>query len=179
MATLELNSFRCEMDTSEPVSDSPYFVIFTARPGNTPTSDVVAVRNPQWDNTIDTGDTGEPDPANFPVASNVGLDTVVLVALMEEDKAPDVIADNVIHSIQQLMQEVLVRIDFNNLTPAQIAARLLPSFRLLLSVVQHNDDILSIRQLPIPTPIGNLPLLLPPLLLSGGGGSYRVQFSMA
>lgn len=174
MATLKFRSFQCLQDTSESTSDSPYFVIFVGRPGHLPTSSVVTLRNPTWDNTVDTGDIGTMSAANPTVANNVGLNTVVLVALIEEDADPNLTASAVVDPIGQLMKVVFNPLATSGLNAQQIASQILPKFKQLLRVVEGDDDILDIEPLPITTLSGPLS----PLMLNGDGGSYKVQFTM-
>ncbi|HYP40517.1 MAG TPA: hypothetical protein VEX13_09165 [Chloroflexia bacterium] len=171
MATLKLKSFRCIEETDETGSDSPYFVIFVGRPGATPSSDVVTIREVQWDNEVDTGDFST---TNSTVAGNVGTNAVVLVALMEEDDGPNVIGSGMLAHIKQVMNVWFNPLAASNLTPQQIAFQILPTFRMMLDVFNGNDEIVSVKSLRVTTLSGNLA----PLSLNGDGGRYQVQFSM-
>ncbi len=81
-------SFQCLHETNEDSpSDSPYFLVYAGDRENNQ-SDVQRVRDPNWDDAVDAGDPMK--KATVPAFDSLvkNLD-VVLVALIEEDWAPD------------------------------------------------------------------------------------------
>jgi len=85
MATL---SFKCLHETNEEsASDSLYFLVYMGDRKNK-RSDVQRVRKSEWDDEVDAGDTirKAKDITFSPLVKN---SDIVLVALIEEDWAPD------------------------------------------------------------------------------------------
>jgi hypothetical protein len=91
MATLRLLEFKADEETDEVGSDSPYFVFFIGKPNSPDTAQLVRIRQPHWDNEVDSGDLYKP---NTNVAGGVDANTLVLCALMEEDDNADIVTGN-------------------------------------------------------------------------------------
>lgn len=58
---LYLKEFRCVEETDEVGNDSPYFVVFVGNKSGQPFSDVVRVRDPDWDGAASTGKLFQPN----------------------------------------------------------------------------------------------------------------------
>ena len=172
MANLVLKAFRCLLETDEIGDDSPYFVIFIGHAGSPKFSDVKRIRDPQWDNNVSSGKLV--DNINAAVGSNVDSNTLVLVALLEEDNNPD-IAGATLTNVKNWMNSVYNAFWANgSATVTQLEASLKPEFSNAIYANLANDDVVAIARLKITTLSGNIPLLY----LTGDGGQYRVRFVM-
>ena len=168
---LYLKEFRCVTETAgEAGNDSPYFMVIVGNQSQEFFTDVVRVRMPAWDGAAYSGKLFTP---NLWVHNHVDTNSVVLVALVEEDDGPDVGGSNL--SILQL----LMKAKFNsyrdwNLTLAQRASLMTNHFRTYITDILGNDDYIQTKHLPISAAVGDLPLLN----FYGDGGHYRVRFTM-
>ena len=170
MANLVLSEFRCVTETDEIGDDSPYFVIFIGNTG-TSFSDVKRLRDPQWDNNISSGKLVH---VNSTVSSGVGTNSLVLVALLEEDNDPD-ISGQILTNIKQSMSGWYNTIFAQGGGISQMEASLKPLFKQHIEAALSNDDVVAIARLKVTTLSGNLNLLH----MWGDGGYYRVRFKMA
>jgi len=169
MATLVLSEFRCVIETDEIGDDSPYFVIFVGN-ADTSFSDVKRIREPQWDNDISSGKLVQ---VNSTVSGGIGVNSLVLVALLEEDNNPD-ISGQILTNIKQTMSGW-----YNTFFPPaggvnQLETKLMPIFQQIIEANLSNDDVVAFARLKITTLSGNLNLLH----MWGDGGYYRVRFKM-
>ncbi|MES2070130.1 MAG: hypothetical protein V4488_07270 [Pseudomonadota bacterium] len=172
MANLILKEFRCVEETDEAGADSPYFVVFVGHPGKPESADVKMIRKGEWDNEVSTGDLLV---ANVPVASGVDTNTLVLVALMEEDVNPD-IAGTELSNVRNWMKAVFQAFgSINGASAAQLSPLVMPEFIKALNANLTNDDVVGISRLSITTASGLLPLIN----FFGDGGQYKVRFNMA
>lgn len=172
MANLVLKEFRCVIETDEIGDDSPYFVIFIGNSGSPKFSDVKRIRDPQWDNNISSGNLVQ---VNTTVSSGVGSNTLVLVALLEEDNNPD-IAGAALTNVKDWMAGVYNSFwSSGTATVNDLEANLKPEFAKAINANLANDDIVAIARLKVTTSSGNLNLLH----MWGDGGYYRVRFGMA
>lgn len=174
MSELKLHSFRCYSVTAEDEfsevpahKDSPYFLIFIGRGGNTPTCDVKLIRRPSWDNTVGAGITVTPSVV---VDSGVVGSTVVLVALMEEDASTD-FNPATLTLLKNRMCALWRNVAAQPLSPALIAF-LRRNFQSLILTFHSNDDLLGVNYLDV---VG-APVTHPPMTFSGASGLYRARF---
>ncbi|MBI4852254.1 MAG: hypothetical protein HY819_10700 [Acidobacteria bacterium] len=169
--SLVLQEFNCVEETNEVGSDSPYFVVFVGHPGITPTSSVTTLRKESWDNEIDSGDLIK---ANLTVGTGVNTNTLVLVALLEEDNNPDITGADLIN-VQNWMQAIFQAFgSILGISLNQLDAMVRPEFVKALNANIANDEIVAVKRLTISTSSG----LLPILKFLGDGGDYRVRFRM-
>src|SRR5687768_3632484 len=89
--TLVFSQFRCLEETNEIGSDSPYFLVFSASGSNPDLNHTVLVRQPHWDDEVDSGEAFSPNTAVATVNSN----SLVLAAVVEEDDGPDLSSSDV------------------------------------------------------------------------------------
>src|SRR5688500_15460770 len=61
MAALKLVEFKADEETDEVGSDSPYFVFFIGKANTPETAQLVRIRQPHWDNEVDSGDLFKPN----------------------------------------------------------------------------------------------------------------------
>ena len=171
MAKLVLKEFRCEEETSELGSDSPYFVIFHGRPSNPSAADVTVVRKDAWDNEVDSGELWTP---NVTVSSGIDTGTLVMVALLEEDWDRDVAGSELTH-VKDWMRTVFTAYSAGgSASLSQIAADIKPEFHNALQANTSNDDLVDIHRLTVSSDSGLLPLVH----FYGAGGHYKVRFEM-
>jgi hypothetical protein len=169
MANLILKEFRCVIETDEVGDDSPYFVIFLCNSGQPKFSDAKRMRDPAWDNNISSGELVQP---NALVSGGVGMNTLVLVALLEEDNNPD-IGSAALTSIKSWMSAAYDPFWANGTASlTQLEANLMPQFKSAVTSNLSNDDIVAFARLKVTTLAGNINLLH----LHGDGGYYRVRF---
>jgi hypothetical protein len=178
MAKLVLKEFRCVEDTTEVGSESPYFITFVGDLATLKTS-IKLTRQGSWHNQVDIGELW---PVNETVADGISLNpnqTVVLVALVEEDEGLDVSnfeLVNVIKTITAAKLTSLKNAGVNQLTPT-VKGWIRDSFRTavylaLSSSSGANDDLLGTRNLWLTGQLGAQPLLH----IYAGGGYYRVRY---
>lgn len=167
---LYLKEFRCVEETDEGGNDSPYFVVFVANKGGQIFSDVVRVRDPDWDGAAYSGKLFQP---NLWVHNHVDTNSIVLVALIEEDFDPD-IGDSKIALLKTLMHIRFSTYAGWNLTNDQLAYLARSDFAGYLQDLLVNDEYIQTKRLSVSTNVGDLPLLN----FAGDGGSYRVRFKM-
>lgn len=167
---LYLKEFRCVEETDELGNDSPYFVVFVGNKAGQPSSDVVRVRDPAWDGAAHSGKLFQP---NMWVHNQVDTNSVVLVALLEEDYAPDINAGK-IEVLKLLMQAKWAIYGGWNLSNSQLAYLARSDLANYLQGLLANDEYIQTKHLTISTSVGNLPLLT----FGGDGGFYRVRFHM-
>lgn len=153
-------SFRCVEETSEvSPSDSPYFLVYVGDSQHQK-SDVQRVRNKNWDDTVDAGETGTMN-VNFAVESF----DLVLVALMEEDWDNDFL-DEKVRDIRNRMNVL------NTLLQPSVLEHQLPEFVVAFNdaIKKHcvNDDLIRMRRV-----LNNRILNF-----SGDGASYNVKFEV-
>lgn len=167
---LYLKEFRCVEETDEVGNDSPYFVVFIGNKGGAPSSDVVRLRDPDWDGAAHSGKLFQP---NLWVHNQVDTNSIVLVALIEEDYAADINASR-IAVLKVLMQSKWSIYGSWNLSNAQLAYLARNDFASYLQDLLVNDEYIQTKSLSISTNVGDLPLLT----FAGDGGFYRVRFKM-
>lgn len=169
---LVLQDFDCVEESNEAGDDSPYFVVFIGHPGNSPSSSVVTLRKEQWDNEVSAGDHIN---ANISVASGVNTNTLVLVALMEEDVNADIVGGD-LANVQNWMKAIFQAFgSIGGISLNQLKDKVAPEFEKALKANITNDDMLGIKRLNISTSSG----LLSTLKFDGDGADYRVRFKMA
>ena len=172
MANLVLKEFRCVIETDEIGDDSPYFVIFIGNSGSPKFSDVKRIRDPQWDNNISSGNLVL---VNTTVSGSVGMNSLVFVALLEEDNNPD-IAGAALTNVKDTMTGFYNAFwASGTATVSALEANLGQKFWDAIKANLANDDIVAIARLKITTLSGNINLLH----MWGDGGYYRVRFGMA
>lgn len=167
---LYLKEFRCVEETDELGNDSPYFVVFVGNNSGQPSSDVVRVRDPAWDGAAKSGKLFQP---NMWVHNQVDTNSIVVVALVEEDYDPD-ITDGKIAVLKLLMQTRFNLYAGWGLTKQQLAYQMRHEFADYLPDLLVNDEYTQSKSLNVNTGVGDLPLLT----FSGDGGFYRVRFKM-
>ena len=146
MANLTSKEFRCVVETDELGDDSPYFLVFLGNAGNPKFSDVKRIRNSQWDNEISTGDLVH---VNTTVSGGVGMNTLVLVALLEEDNNPD-IAGATLTNLKNWMASAYDAFwASGSATLAQLEANLKPEFAKAINANLANDDVVAIARLKV------------------------------
>lgn len=134
MAKLIFKRFKCQVDTSEMGSESPYFLTWV---GNVKTNQSMLkyTRKAFWENKVDPGPWW---PVNDTVVSDFDLSpakTLALAIMIEEDEAVDLTsseaADNVqgnaITSVREKMASLL-NVHFSNESDIQ-AANVVSNFR--------------------------------------------------
>src|SRR5215467_9314441 len=157
MANLLLKAFRCLIETDEIGDDSPYFVIFVGHAGSPKFSDVKRIRDPQWDNNVSSGQLVT--NINATIAGGVDLNTLVLVALLEEDNNPD-IAGATLTNVKNWMNSVYNAFwASGTASVTQLEANLKPQFSSAIHANLPNDDVVAIARLKVTTMSGNIPLL--------------------
>ena len=167
---LYLKEFRCVEETDEVGNDSPYFVVFVGNKSGQPFSDVVRVRDPDWDGAASTGKLFQP---NLWVHNQVDTNSIVLVALIEEDYDADINASK-IATLKLLMQTRFNVYASWNLSNDQLAYLARSDFAGYLQDLLVNDEYIQTKRLSISANVGDLPLLN----FAGDGGAYRVRFKM-
>jgi len=171
MTNLVLQDFTCIEETDEAGWDSPYFVIFVGHPGSSALSDVRTVRKESWDNNIGSGSVRIP---NLTVASGVNSNTLVLVALIEEDVNPDITGSSLAH-VQRWMNAVFGAFgQIGGISLNQLELLVGPEFERALNANIANDDIVAVHRLGI----GKASGVLPQMHFWGAGGHYAVRFRM-
>jgi hypothetical protein len=177
MASLVLKEFRCVEESNEGGSDSPYFLVFVGDPGS---SKLFMLRDGDWDEEVDSGDLIHV----FQPFAAVNKNSVVLVALLEEDWDPDYQtgtgAPHVPSSVKnftklrtaaQTAWQGLVAAGTYNASALRTA--MMFPFTGLVAQRLENDELLGVQSLRVSTLAGDLPLLT----FHGDGGEYRVRFS--
>jgi hypothetical protein len=168
---LYLKELRCVKETEgEWGNDSPYFVVFVGNLAGNPSSDVVRKRDPAWDGQAYSGKLFTP---NLLVHTQVGTNSVVVVAMVEEDDNAD-IGTAQLTTLKMLMQAKFQYYSSWNLTLAQRASLMSGHLSTYVKDLLGNDDFIQSRHLPIASEVGDLPLLD----FYGDGGHYRVRFNM-
>ncbi len=167
---LYLKEFRCVTDTDESYDDSPYFLVFIGNRSQENFTDVVRLRLSEWDNNAHDGKLFTP---NLWAHNHVDSNTVVVVALVEEDFDPD-FSDNVSILLKSIMKIYWESYKDWNLTTAQRASLMVTHFSATIKGMLANDEFIQARHLSINTSEGDLPLLN----FYGEGGHYRVRFKM-
>ncbi len=174
MATLRLLEFKADEETDEVGSDSPYFVFFIGKASSPNTAQLVRIRQPHWDNEVDSGDLYKP---NTNVAGGVDANTLVLCALMEEDDNADIVTGNgPFKKIRTDMRTLLEAFGAGGSSSlSQVASNLIPEFRKSLNKHVTNDDVVDVEHIPT-----NINLKQHgSFAFKGDGGKYRVWFEMA
>lgn len=172
MGNLILTDFQCVEQTNEIGSDSPYFVFFIGKGSDPGAAKLVTIRHPQWDEQIDAGEVSYPNA----VVDNVDDDTVVLLALMEEDLNTDITTGTgAFQKVRDHMRTLLLaHAAGGHLPVAQLADGLIPEFRREIDAHRINDDLLDVIHVPT-----NIDLKQHgPFSLQGGGGRYLVGFDI-
>lgn len=168
---LYLKEFRCVKESEgEMGNDSPYFVVFVGNLAGNPSSDVVRKRDPDWDEKAYSGKLFTP---NLLVHTQVGLNSVVVVAMVEEDDNAD-IGTVQLATLKVLMQSKWQYYSSWTLTPAQRAVLMRGHLASYIQDLLGNDDYIQALHLPIASEVGDLPLLN----FYGDGAHYRVRFHM-
>lgn len=167
---LYLKEFRCVVETDEGGNDSPYFLVFVGNRHGPPKSDTLLVRMPAWDGEAYSGKLFTP---NLWVSDQVDTDSLVLVALMEEDWDPD-IAGSTLATLKAMMQARWAIYGSWTITADQRAYLARSDFNGYIEDLRANDEFIQSRRLNISTEVGDLPLLN----FYGDGGHYRVRFYM-
>jgi hypothetical protein len=107
--------------------------------------------------------------ANNPGATGVDKNTLVLVALMEEDVDPDIVGND-LDSVRTWMKP---KFDtwgaMQNVTMDKLASEISTDFRKALNTYRTNDKLVDIERLKITALAGDLPLLE----MQGDGGYYK------
>lgn len=167
MAQLILKKFRCNEETDEVDSDSPYFAVFVGEP-STKKSEVHYVRREAWDNDTDTGET---KVANITVDGSVSENAVILAALLEEDDDPDVTGP-AMTMVRTNMQVIFNAFAVQGASAEQIAQNVRPEFRKALERAIANDELLGVKRVSA-TPGTKV------LKYRADGGSYDVTFAVS
>jgi len=174
MAKLILKAFRCLKQNDNFFSDSPYFVILIANSGTPAFFDVKRLRDPKWDNNFEASTRVDP---NMTVSSSVGTNSLVLVALMEEEDNPD-IGGTAINDIKAQVKPLYDAFWASGAASADdLEAHLAFPFMNAVFKKRGNDDVIQIPRLKITKSAGDLPLL--DMKSKSESGEYRVRFAMA
>src|SRR5262245_54761153 len=88
MVTLRLTQIKCHEETDEVGWDSPYFVVFVGRGHGSGklSSDLKFLKKWNWDNEFESG---TKQTFEMSVATGVEGNSLVLIAMLEEDDNPD------------------------------------------------------------------------------------------
>lgn len=172
MANLVLQEFKCVTETDEAGWDSPYFVIFTGRRNGGVSSTVNITRRNNWDNNVGSGGFVKP---NITVGSGVDTDTLVLVALMEEDIDPDITGEELANVRAWMDVWFKAYGSVQGKTLNQLGSDMKPLFIDSLVANRYNDELVKVMRLMITTSHGALPAIH----FWGAGGHYWARFRMA
>lgn len=179
MAKLVLKEFTCVVDTDELGSESPYFITLV---GDVAKGDakVKITRQGNWHNEVDKGEkwiVNETVDSGFSPNSN---QTLVLVAMVEEDEGLDVSGSERAFIESKLNDQLndLKSAGVNQIT-GSIRDAISNNFvnrvsAALSSAAGANDDLLGIKRLQL----NGAPGAQPPLKFTGGNGDYRVKFAI-
>lgn len=196
MPTLTFKRFRCNVDTSEIGSESPYFLTWV---GNvvTNTSALKYTRKAFWENKVDPGPWW---PVNDTVASNFDLSpehSLALTIMIEEDEGQDLnlseatdnTPGNAIKSVRETMAGLL-NTHFLNHSNIQ-ASNVVHNFRLtfdqavkkfLANASGADDDLMAIeggiaaKVIQIQSTPATLPLVT---YRDDGDGRYTAEFAVS
>ena len=178
MTNLKFQRFTCLTETDEVGSDSPYFLFFIGNTNPTTkqaTSTVKMVREDKWDNNIDSGDSRDISAGNQTIATNVDSNTLVLVAVLEEDVNPDIVGINLLNVQIQAQASFAFFVSTQTLNLPQLATKMKAEFLDIINRNLVNDDMVNVARLTIPSKVGSLLTVH----FSGDGGRYTTQFALA
>jgi len=170
---LILEKMRC-VKSSERNGESPYLLIFIGHKLPSPTSTVVKLYQPQWDNNFYAGSVVTP---NITVGTGVDFDTLVMVALIDEDANHDF--DGIwLTKVQNRMADEFGKACAQEplLTAPQLEGQLIPQFSTALETFRTDDDAYQIRHLQMAR--GTSETLVISELVTGGGGRYELNFRL-
>lgn len=178
MAKLIFKRFTCVTETDEVGSDSPYFLFFIGNTNPTTkqaTSTVKMVREDTWDNNIDSGDSRDISTGDQTIATNVDSNTLVLVAVLEEDVNPDLVGINLLNVQIQAQAFFAFFVTTQNWNLPQLATKMKTVFLDIINSNLANDDMVNVARLTIPSKVGSIPTVH----FFGDGGHYTTDFAIA
>lgn len=178
MANLKFQKFTCVTETDEAGSDSPYFLLFIGNidpKTKQATSTVKMVREDKWDNNIDSGDSRDISTGNQTIATNVDSNTLVLVAVLEEDVDPDMAGINLLNVQIKAQASFAFFVATQNLKLPQLATKMKAEFIDIINRNLVNDDMVNVARLTIPSKVGSIPTVH----FFGDGGHYTTEFALA
>jgi hypothetical protein len=169
---LKLKEFRCVEETdAEFGAESPHFIVFVGRrAGDRPQSRTFRIRKGAWDNQVDEGELWV---ANEDITGPVDGKSLVMVAMIEEDNDPDISGDR-LTMLRRSLREAFRDAAKPGVTLEALAAVMTLKMTVDLGHLTSSDEILGVKQLPITTTDGDLPLLR----FNGDGARYNVRFEM-
>jgi len=172
MPTLILEEFHCIVETDEAGWDSPYFIVFVGqRTGNIPTCDVYTIRQDSWDNDIGSGDSRK---VNFTIPTEVDTDTLVFVALMEEDDNADITGRD-LANVRDWMKAMFQAFgSVNGLPFNQLGSKMYKEFNNAIAANITDDDCVAVQRVIIPDSLGPIRAVN----FWGVGGRYWVRFRL-
>lgn len=171
---LMLTRLKCFIETDEGGNDSPYALVFIGHRGSSPTSKVMAVRDPAWDGAFYSG---KPAVEMKQLVSEEEIsNAVVVVSLIEEDHANDLGSGGFLQTAMQMHWLVYGGPTWANATNAQVASIMRDKFAALVKASLANDEYIGARVQPIAAQPVEGPMA--PLSFAGDGGSYALTFSI-